>query len=219
VSVFIIAGHRHTTFRLGRHVLHTSFSLAARAFRRGAAAVFGAVVSAEGTQAQSAQPYSAQLAVLFTTIRVGTTSVAGTGIEPQFRFNRLYATEGFGALSLGIGGQYAVHTRGNDRLRIGGVFLEPRWVPATGSSRLFPYLSARLALLQMNGRFQFAEGGNSGGSGLGIGAGLAVKLSRTANFDAGAQLVRQEFGTIGTVTFLPFTSYAAKAGISLGFPK
>ena len=172
-------------------------------------------------RAQSAQPFSLQLAALFTTIRASSTGsgVPGAGVEPQLRFNRLVASEKYGAISLGIGGQYTVHTQVKDKLTIAGVFLEPRWVPATSSSRIFPYLSARLALLHMSGAFQFAEGGSSTGSGFGAGGGLAIRVTRMVNLDAGVQLVQQRFGKIGTVTFRPFATYTAKIGASFGFPQ
>jgi hypothetical protein len=47
--------------------------------------------------AQNAQPYAAQLSALFTTIRAGSSEVAGAGVEVQQRFNRLYATEAIDA--------------------------------------------------------------------------------------------------------------------------
>ena len=171
-------------------------------------------------RAQSAQPFSLQLAALFTTIRASNTgsSVAGAGFEPQLRFNRLLASENYGALSLGLGGQYTSHTKVQDKLIITGVFLEPRWVPATNFTRIFPYLSARLSLLHVSGDFQFAQGGSSTGSGFGAGGGVAVRLTRTVNLDAGVQLVQQRFGKIGTVTFRPFATYTAKIGATFGFP-
>jgi hypothetical protein len=174
---------------------------------------------APSLRAQSAQAYAAQLSAMFTTIRAGNSSVSGAGVELQQRFNRVYASEAFGALSIGIGGQYTVHSKVKDKLKIAGLFIEPRWVPATGSNTVFPYLSARLALQRLNGSFQFAAGGSTGGSAFGAGGGMAVKLSRTTNLDAGVQLVRQQFGTIGVLTFKPFTTYTAKIGVSLGYPK
>ncbi len=177
------------------------------------------LVAPHAAAAQSAQAYAAQASALFTTIRAGTTTVSGAGVELQQRFSRLYATESFGALSLGIGLQYTVHSKVQDRLKIAGIFLEPRWVPATGSSRFFPYLSARLAAQRMTGEFQFAEGGQANGSAVGAGGGLAIRLSRQVNLDAGAQLVRQQFGSIGALSFRPFSTYTAKVGISLGYPR
>lgn len=176
-------------------------------------------LAAPAAQAQNAQDYAAQLSAFFTTIRAGSTNVSGAGAELQQRFNRIYASEGFGAVSVGIGAQYTVHTKVRDRLQIAGVFVEPRWVPATGSSNVFPYVSARLAIQRMTGIFQFAEGGSSFGSAFGAGGGMAVKITRSINVDAGAQLIRQQFGTIGDLEFRPLTTYTAKVGISLGYPR
>lgn len=176
-------------------------------------------LSAGPLSAQSAQPYGVQAGALFTTIQAGTTRVSGAGVELQQRFNRLYATESFGALSLGVGVQFTVHAKGNDELEIRGLFVEPRWVPPISLGTLFPYLSARLALQQLHGTFQFAEGGSALGSAFGAGGGVAVRVSRRINLDAGAQLLRQQFGNIGPLTFRPFTTYNAKIGVSLGYPR
>jgi hypothetical protein len=174
---------------------------------------------APGVSAQSAQPYAAQVSALFTTIRAGNESLGGTGVELQQRFSRVYATETFGALSIGIGGQYTVHAKIKDRLKIAGIFVEPRWVPATGSNTIFPYLSARIAFQRLQGDFKFADGGSANGSALGAGGGLAVRVTRMINLDAGVQLVRQQFGSIGVLTFRPFTTYNAKIGASFGYPR
>lgn len=182
-----------------------------------AAAVVLLAAAAPVLQAQSAQPFGVQLSALFTTIQTGSTRVAGSGVELQQRFNRLYTDEGFGALSLGIGAQFTVHTKAEDRLGIVGLFLEPRYVPPTSSGRFFPYLSARLALQRVSGEFQFADGGSSVGTAYGAGGGFAVRLSRRTNFDVGVQLVRQQYGSIGSVRLEPFNTYTAKVGVSLGY--
>lgn len=162
--------------------------------------------------AQSAQPYSLQLAALATSfVGSGGASVGGIGVEPQFRLNRLFSTESFGALSLGIGGQYTSHSKDRENLKISGVFLEPRWVPALKSSTVFPYLSARLSLLRQSNNVNIAS---SSGFGFGAGGGVAIKLTRTVNLDAGVQLVRQNVSL-----FNAFTTYTAKAGFSVGFPR
>ncbi|MCC7052138.1 MAG: hypothetical protein IT355_02655 [Gemmatimonadaceae bacterium] len=170
-------------------------------------------------RAQSAQPFAVQLSGLVTTAEAAGKRVAGFGVELQQRFNRVYASETFGAASIGIGMQYTVHTRAQDKLKITGVFIEPRWVPPTGSSQVFPYLSARVVVQRLRGEFQFAEEGSTNGSMIGLGGGLAVKLSRIANVDAGVQLVRQQFGSLGVLNFTPYMTYAAKVGISLGYPR
>lgn len=166
--------------------------------------------------AQSAQRFGVQVAALFTEIERDGQVIRGAGIEPQFRFNRVLSTESLGALSVGIGTQLTSHSKGNDELRVFGAFVEPRWVPPLPSTRVFPYVSGRIALLRVDGSFVFAPSGQSWGHAMGGGAGIVVKLSRTVNLDAGAQLLRQRFGNVGVVEFRPFTTYAAKAGVSIG---
>lgn len=166
--------------------------------------------------AQSAQRFGVQVAALFTEIERDGQVIRGAGIEPQFRFNRVLSTESLGALSVGLGTQLTSHTKGNDELRILGAFVEPRWVPPLPSTRIFPYLSGRIALLRVDGSFVFAPSGKSWGNALGAGGGVVVRLSRTVNLDAGAQLLRQRFGDVGVVQFRPFTTYAAKIGLSIG---
>jgi len=171
--------------------------------------------------AQSAQKYAVQFAVLSTSIDgTGGNSIGGVGVEPQIRYNLAYAKESLGGLTLGLGGQWTSHSSGSDNLKISGVFLEPRWVPRTRSNRLFPYISGRLALLRQSSNF----GSASTGAGFGAGAGLAVKLTPTVNLDAGLALVRQRFGAFvfsdnSTGEFNPFTTYAAKIGFTVGFPR
>ena len=55
---------------------------------------------------------------------------------------------------------------------------------------------------------------------------MAFKLTKTLNLDAGIALIRQQFGDVklnaanggGQGEFKPFTTYAAKLGLSWGFP-
>lgn len=68
-------------------------------------------------------------------------------------------------------------------------------------------------------------GTSSPGYAFGGGSGLVVKLSKTVNLDAGAALVSQKFGDFsfsdgsGDGTFRMFTTYAAKIGLNVGFPR
>jgi hypothetical protein len=124
------------------------------------------------------------------------------------------------AVSLGAGLQYTSHTSGPDNLKISGVFVEPRFAPVVGSTKFFPYLAGRLAVLNQSSNF----GTSSGGYAAGAGAGVVIKLTKTVNIDAGGALVRQKFGDFnlnggGSGSFRPFTTYAIKAGLNFGFPK
>lgn len=185
--------------------------------------VIGSLVfsgTATRASAQSAQKYALQVAVLGTGIRYGGgATLRGIGFEPQFRFNRLVSREAY-AISLGLGAQYTTHASGGDELNIAGAFVEPRFVPVIGSSKVFPYLSGRLAYLQQSNNF----GTSSTGFAYGAGGGFVVKLTTTVNLDAGVQLVRQQFGDFeltngDPVGFVPFTTYAAKIGLNFGFPR
>lgn len=178
--------------------------------------------AAPSARAQSAQPVSLQVSVLGTSIGRSSSSVGGIGVEPQLRFNRVLRSEGMGALSVGIGGQWTKHTSGSDELTISGGFIEPRWVPPVSfaEGRVFPYVSARLAMLRQSNNF----GASSGGTAFGGGGGLAIVLGRQLNLDFGFALVQQKFDDIrlnngGTGSFESLTAYAAKAGFSYGFGK
>ena len=70
---------------------------------------------------------------------------------------------------------------------------------------------ARLAALRQTNNFSIPS---SSGTGFGAGGGLAIKITKSTNLDAGVQLVRQKLGE-----FDGFTTYTAKAGVSVGFPR
>lgn len=198
-------------------------SIPLTSFRRGvftAAAVVTCIPSF--VAAQSAQTYAFQLAGFSTAVAVGheQKTTAGYGVEPQLRLNRFLSSESWGALSLGIGGQWTRHTEGSDNETIIGGLVEPRWVPPISATRFFPYLSARAAILQQSSNFAT----KSAGSAFGGGGGFAIKLTNTMNLDVGAQYIAQKFGlfnykddgSIGPSHRL--STFAAKAGFSWGFP-
>lgn len=174
-------------------------------------------------QAQGAQKYGFQLSALATSIGQGSESTGGFGLEPQFRLNRLYRSASAGVVSLGIGGQWTTHSSGADEITITGAFVEPRWVPVMPYERVFPYLAARVAVLNQSNNF----GTSSGGLAYGAGGGIAYVVNSRVNIDAGVAIIRQSFsdftftreGLSGNGTFDPFTTYAAKLGFSIGFPQ
>lgn len=176
------------------------------------------------TNAQGAQKFGAQVSLLGTSIGTGNGSQSGgIGVEGQVRINHLYRSASSGVLSLGVGGQWTSHKSGIDEITITGVFVEPRWVPPLPFERVFPYAAVRVAVLNQSNNF----GTSSGGAAFGAGGGIAFVVNPRLNIDAGVALVRQSFsdfeftrsGLSGTGTFDPFTTYAAKIGFSLGFPK
>ena len=174
--------------------------------------------------AQGAQKFGAQLSLLGTSIGTNNgAQSAGIGAEAQLRMNHLYRSAGSGVVSLGVGGQFTTHTSAADEITITGVFVEPRWVPPLPFERVFPYAAVRVAVLNQSNNF----GTSSSGAAYGAGGGIAFVVNSRINVDAGVAIVRQSFGdfeftrtgTSGMGSFDPFTTYAAKIGLSVGFPK
>lgn len=190
-----------------------------------AVGVCACTLAAPSAAAQGAQKFGLQLSVLSTSIRLGegNANSGGIGVEPQLRFNRLYRSPTAGVVSLGVGGQWTTHASGADDITITGAFVEPRWVPMLPYERVFPYVSGRVAVLNQSNNF----GTSSSGFAYGAGGGVAFVVNSRLNIDAGVALVRQQFGDItftraglsGTAEFPTVTTYAAKIGFSLGFPK
>jgi len=163
----------------------------------------GAVaVSAGDVTAQSAQPISLQVSGLYASLFGDDYEGIGKGLggEAQLRFTP-------GALSVGVGGQYTRHDftvtvpsvgdfDGN--LSLAGAFIEPRFVIATGSNLVAPYISARLSLLHQGISVDFPACGEVSGSATGTtvngGGGLLVRLTSRMNLDAGATYGYTQFG-------------------------
>jgi hypothetical protein len=172
--------------------------------------------------AQSAQPLAIQGSVLATSIYFNQQSVGGVGVEAQLRANRL-STSAHGAFSAGLGGQYTSHSSGSDNIKLTGVFVEPRYAfVLQNAATLFPYIALRGALLRQSSNFA----SSSSGYAFGGGGGVVYHVSRVVNFDLGGAVIRQSFGDVNFTTgalqgttghFKPFTGYAVKAGLALGF--
>jgi hypothetical protein len=174
-----------------------------RALTLGMALLFLAVGRAG---AQSAQAISLQVSGLY--INFGgsayTDMSSGSGGEAQFRYTS-------GAMSLGIGYQYTRHTmKGEDgHMSNQGAFIEPRYVFATASPTLAPYVSARLGLLKMKGIMpEDSNGGN-----VNLGGGILARLTSRTNLDFGATYGYTRFsgGIAGSGSDL-----VLRAGFALG---
>lgn len=126
---------------------------------------------------------------------------AAPGAEVQLRFTP-------GVWSFGVGGQISSHSFsdanfGGEKVRLSGVFFEPRRVIDVGSSRVAPYLSARLALLQQSADFVVNNGvdnfdvtAKASGTQLNGGGGFLVRLTPRLNLDLGATFGLIKFGDI-----------------------
>ncbi|MBC7843817.1 MAG: hypothetical protein H7099_15965 [Gemmatimonadaceae bacterium] len=169
--------------------------------------------------AQSAQAFSVQVAATYSTLRADNRSIVGVGIAPQLRYNRVLATENRGTISLGAGGEYALHRSGDDRLHVAGIFIEPRWALPFSAGCAFPFISARAAVQRVIADFDARDDGSATGYAVGAGPGVTFRMTRTANLDVGVQLQRQQFASIRGTRFGPSMTYAARLGVSLGYPR
>lgn len=169
------------------------------------AATFSVTAASRGV-AQSAQAFSLQVSGLY--IGFGGSAYSdmssGAGGEAQFRFTS-------GAMSLGLGYQYTRHTMEGEEghMSNSGAFIEPRYVFATSSPSLAPYISARLGLLRMKGIMEE----NSNGGNVNLGGGILARLTSRTNLDFGATYGYTRFsgGIAGSGSDL-----VLRAGFALG---
>jgi len=150
------------------------------------------LLSGTSARAQTAQRFSAQASGLFVTLSGDAYAALdnGPGFEAQVRFNP-------GALSIGGGFQMSNHdvaTTGLDgSIRLLGPFLEPRYVIATQSPRLAPYVSSRLAVLRQTLNVDGFDG-HANGLQINGGGGAIVRLASNINVDLGATFGYIDFG-------------------------
>jgi hypothetical protein len=138
--------------------------------------------AAPGTAAaQSAQRFSVQGSALYANLLGNAYAKLnnGVGAEAQLRYTP-------GALSVGGGLQWTHHTTtiGTAPMSLYGFFVEPRYVIATRSNTLAPYLSLRLSVLKQRiSDAQFL--GTATGLTDNVGAGVLFRLGSRMNFDLG----------------------------------
>ena len=130
---------------------------------------------------------------------------AGPGVEAQLRYNP-------SVFSFGVGAEISWHDIGvsGRSVKLTGAFLEPRFVIQTGSERVAPYLSARIAISQTTfetaNRTSTATGFTANGGG-----GLLIVLGSSVNLDLGATLGRKKIGS-ATVPTTPPTVFDLGSG-------
>jgi hypothetical protein len=147
------------------------------------AALLGCVLPA-GLQGQSAQRLSLQGSGLFIKLFGDAFEGAeqGYGFEAQVRYTP-------SAFSFGAGFQYTSHgVEGADhRATLIGGFFEPRYVFSTGSSALFPYLSGRFYLVQLQSENTDTDIRTTAtGLAANGGGGVLLRLGSRVNADFGA---------------------------------
>ena len=145
--------------------------------------------------AQSAQKASLQVSLLGASLsgEEFTGWGTGTGFEAQVRYNP-------SAFSIGGGFQLTKHSLEDftEKVSLGGVFVEPRYVIPTKSNKAAPYLAARVSILRESGSFDATAGKvdvSASGLTLNGGGGVLIRLARTLNLDLGLTFGRTNFGT------------------------
>lgn len=149
----------------------------------------------------------------------------GFGGEAQIRYTA-------GSFSLGAGFQFSRHDFDDPQLtqtvpiKYYGPFIEPRYVIDVHSSRLAPYVSARLAWLRESANFQEFNGTASGSGFQGNGGGgVLVRLSSRINLDLGATfgaihfgdfIVKQGGSEIDRIPGGNGTNFVGRVGIAIG---
>jgi opacity protein-like surface antigen len=147
----------------------------------------------------------------------------GFGGEVQIRYNP------GSAISWGGGLQTTRHSW-NDlqddewTLDMIGIFLEPRYVLAVGSSQFAPYLAARLALTRQSIDVAGISG-NATGQTINGGGGVLIRLASRVNLDVGATYGYTRFGRFSfdeTNTAFPNgsgTNLITRVGLAVGLGK
>ncbi len=148
--------------------------------------------------AQSAQRFSVQASALYAALfgKVYAYVHDGIGAEAQLRYTP-------GAISIGGGVQWTSHstTIANPRLKLVGIFLEPRYVIPTRSNTVAPYVSSRLSILRQRLSDPSGDFRSSGFTG-NLGGGFLFRLGSRMNLDAGASF---GYTTFGDLTFTDAT--------------
>lgn len=168
--------------------------------RRLGAVLLAATVCSVPAAAQSARPWSAQVAPIYLVLLGDTFEgvKSALGFEGQLRYTK-------GRFSLGAGLEYTKHGIKDDpdgfAIRRVGPFVEPRFVIPTSSNSIAPYLSARLSIVSVKLVVPEALqdqiiGGKATGTTFNAGGGLLVRLAPRINLDLGATIGRTNFGTV-----------------------
>ena len=158
-----------------------------------------------------------QASAFTTLVTANDANVAGIGIEPQIRLNRIASIGQHGVASVGVGGQYTRHLFQDGTLVASGLFVEPRIAFPARSERLFTYVGARIATLRQSN----PTSNSTNGFAVGGGAGLIRALNYRTNLDLGLALLYQDFEDGRTPTgrlyrFGGTLGFAAKIGVSIG---
>lgn len=142
------------------------------------------VAAPAGLHGQSAQRLSVQGSGLFINLfgDAFEGAEAGYGFEGQVRYTP-------SAFSIGAGFQWTSHgvEGADDRAKLVGGFIEPRYVFSTASEALFPYLSGRFYLVRLTNENTDAQIRTTAtGLAANGGGGVLIRMGPRVNVDLGA---------------------------------
>lgn len=160
--------------------------------------------------AQTASRVSLQVSALGSVPFSGGLSAVnlGPGFEAQIRFNP-------SAFSIGGGFEISWHEISNSerKVRLSGVFVEPRYVLEVASENFAPYLAGRLAVSQT--RFEISRFSDTAtGFTANVGGGILFVLSPKVNLDVGASIGAKDLGS-ATVASNPPTEFDLGSGANV----
>ena len=184
-------------------------------------------LTGQAAAAQSRQTVSLQVSGLVTSIsgpsfeNFGLSSAVGGEVQLRVNINP-------GDLSIGGGFQFSSHSgrfnATNSKVKLTGIFLEPRYAIRTSSRTLRPYLAGRIAFLKQALTYSTVAV-TARATAIGGGGGFAVRLAPKLNFDLGAAITTAGFGEYqanGTGTGEDAgsgSSFVIKAGLTIGLGK
>lgn len=168
-------------------------------FRKYLLALMLAPMLALPASAQTASRVSLQVSALGSVPFSGELSAVnlGPGFEAQIRFNP-------SAFSIGGGFEMSWHEIEDSerKVRLSGVFVEPRYVLDVRSENFAPYLAGRLAVSQT--RFEIRRFSNTAtGFTANVGGGILFVLSPKVNLDVGASIGAKDLGSATVATDPP----------------
>ena len=169
-----------------------------------------APVLALPASAQTASRASLQVSALGSVPFSGGLSAVnlGPGFEVQVRFNP-------SAFSIGAGFEISWHEIEDSerKVRLSGVFVEPRYVLEVASENFAPYVAGRLAVSQT--RFEISRFSNTAtGFTANVGGGILFVLSPKVNLDVGASIGAKDLGS-ATVASSPPTEFDLGSGANV----
>ncbi|MGH7616986.1 MAG: hypothetical protein ACREPM_07140 [Gemmatimonadaceae bacterium] len=167
-----------------------------------AAFVLGIAQTTAGAQTRSTWSLQGSL------LSAGLGGSAYSGIDPGVGFEVQARWKAAPTFSLGCGfqGTYHSFTKFQGSVKLQGLFCEPRQIVDIGSESVFPYVSARVSLLQMNQSDSTGFNATATGGTINVGGGVMIPIGAAT---AQHPTLLEFGGSAGFTQFGDLTSTAA----------